>query len=294
MKSNDSLTCARGAAADEWYTTPAMLDAGATPCMPAMRGRDILCPCDDLTHTAFPDWVLAHWDECAPKSLTVVAHVWDGGLLGGHGAMRTWTASDRYSDRVLVDDGDFRSPEVTAMLAPGTLVFTNPPFSLTREFIPWVLEHDADMLIVNNLNNLTTGRTGGYLLAGRIRLAHGDIAGMGFATPDGRRRLGFARWFTTLPETPADPPRPLHPTRRYRGHEGEWRSCDTYPAIDCPTLADIPVDYRGVMGVPITFADHMDARHWRLIGILDNDASRSGRPVVDGRRTYKRLLIRRA
>lgn len=296
---NHSLTRAAKRARDEYYTTPLMVETGCRPYIRYMRGKHLLCPCDDLTHTAFPDWILANWEDIRPASLTAVRHTWEGGLLGGHGTIRTWTGPKESVERELDGDGDFRSPEITRLLGEDTLIVTNPPFSLTREFVPWALRGNAGLLIVNTLNNMLNGPLGPLMLTGRLRCAHARIDRLDFHTPDeyggDGARIGVARWLTTLPENPLDPPQPLSLTREYRGHENEWRRYDDYPqAIDCPTVADIPKDYMGLMGVPITFLDHMDTREWRLKGILGGaDSFSPARGIIDGRRQYKRLLVER-
>lgn len=176
----------------------------------------------------------------------------------------------------LEGDGDFRSPECLELLKEADIVVTNPPFSLFREYIATLMEYQKHFIVIGSQNAITYKEIFGYLMRNEMWLGNkfGDMA---FTVPDyyepratrywqddtGQkwRSMGNICWFTNLDIKKRH--EQLILVRRYAGHEDEYPRYDNYDAIEVSKVADIPSDYAGVMGVPITFLDkHGGVNGW--------------------------------
>ena len=211
--------------------------------------------------------------------------------------------------------GDFRSKECLDLLDEADIVVTNPPFSLFREYVKTLTDHGKKFIIIGNLNAVTYKNVFQPLRDGRLRLGVSVHAGgLVFNIPDdypldadvcgvdenGRRyiRVKNARWYTNMEND--EPPTLLPLTRRYKGHEDEYPKYDNYNAIEVSKIADIPEDYDGIMGVPITFVDKHNPNQFEIVGCTaafgrphDWPDTINMTPTINGRRLYRRLLIRR-
>ncbi|HLP86730.1 MAG TPA: adenine-specific methyltransferase EcoRI family protein [Candidatus Paceibacterota bacterium] len=159
--------------------------------------------------------------------------------------------------------GDFRSKECVELLKQADIIVTNPPFSLFREFMKLLVEHNKDFVIIGNKNAITYKDVFRLIKADKLWLGvshRNKGTGMFFSIPnanylenptrvkDGKVFIGGAVWFTTL-DTPAN----HEPITLYKKYTpGEYPKYDNYDAIEVSRTKDIPVDYDGYMGVPIT------------------------------------------
>lgn len=210
--------------------------------------------------------------------------------------------------------GDFRDPECVEFLKQADIVVTNPPFSLFREYVEQLLKYDKQFLIIGNQNNVTYKEIFPLLMENKLWLGYksGDMA---FRVPDyyeprdtrywqdetGQkwRSLGNICWFTNLDHSKR------HETLDLVCHYSpeEYPTYDNYNAINVNKVQDIPCDYEGAMGVPVTFLDKynpeqfeiLNANHYRKNGLVplkphglikDKDGAINGKP------TYARILIR--
>ena len=183
-------------------------------------------------------------------------------------------------------DGDFRSPECLALLDEADIVVTNPPFSLFREYIAVLMEHQKRFLVIGNQNSVTYKEIFPLLMNGDMWLGNnsGDMA---FTVPayyeprDTRywqdengqkwRSMGNICWFTNLDIKKRH--EELILVRRYS--PVEYPRYENYDAIEVSKVSDIPCDYSGVMGVPITFLDKHNPDQFDILGIT--------RPWMDSR-----------
>ena len=177
----------------------------------------------------------------------------------------------------LEGDGDFRSSECLDLLEEADIVVTNPPFSLFREYIATLMEYKKRFIVVGHQNAITYKEIFPLIKDGSLWLGAGFKANVGFfqspyedmakATD---RREGFIRvsgvmWFTNLDIKKRH--EQLILVRRYAGYEDKYPRYDNYDAIEVSKVADIPSDYAGVMGVPITFLDKHSPEQFEIIGI---------------------------
>jgi hypothetical protein len=225
----------------------------------------------------------------------------------------------------LAGDGDFRSDECIDLLSEADLVVTNPPFSLFREFIGLLAHHHKDFIILGNMNAATCREI--FPLFRDNQVWYGASIRSGdrkFYVPDsypldaancgvdggGRRyiRVKGVRWFTNLETTRRH--EPLKLTNHYTPRQ--YPRYENYDAIDVGRTQDIPIDYVGVMGVPITFLDKYSPDQFEIVMLANGNArtnvsrntlaavgyrahreDRGGVGIIDGRRVYARILIRR-
>lgn len=229
----------------------------------------------------------------------------------------------------LEGDGDFRSEEVTKLRDEVDIVVTNPPFSLFREFLAWLVEGDVKFSIIGNSNAITYKGVFPLVKENRLWLgATGNTTDMVFRVPQGAvvkesdkakaarlgypsteattyTRLGNSCWFTNIEHGRRHEPLVLmtmednliYGSKRVR--ETAYPHYDNYDAIEVPETKGIPSDYDGVMGVPISFLDKYNPDQFEILG-CSYDYGRPAEwpsdtvmsPSVDGRNIYKRIFIR--
>ena len=175
---------------------------------------------------------------------------------------------------LLEGDGDFRSRECIELLKEADIVVTNPPFSLFREYVAHLVEFNKKFIIIGNKNSITYKEIFSLIKAGQIWLGYRNInQDMWFIVPedydfekvvDGKRlKHIMGCWFTNLDTTKRHEFMTL-----YRRFEPEtYPHYDNYDAINVDKVAEIPYDYEGVMGVPITFLDKHNPEQFEIIGI---------------------------
>jgi len=197
----------------------------------------------------------------------------------------------------LEGNGDFRSEECLALLDEADIVVTNPPFSLFRKYVAVLMEHEKKFIVIGSQNAITYKEIFPLLKDDDVWL--GSTHPKEFIQRDGTvKKFGNICWFTNLDIKKRH--EELILVKKYAGHEGEYPTYDNYDAIEVSKVADIPLDYDGVMGVPITFLDKYCPDQFEIIGISGDLANpllidgkrKTGRFYVNGRRLYDRLAIR--
>jgi len=211
---------------------------------------------------------------------------------------------------LLRGDGDFRSPECVELLKEADIVVTNPPFSLFREYVEQLIEYEKGFIIIGNTNALTYKEIFKLFKENKIRTGYTNFnVGMYFFVPDswgeyhkiedGRKmvRVSTSCWFTNLEVLKHKVFLTLY--KKY-SPEGYSRF-DNYDAINIDTVSEIPSDYDGAMGVPVTFVDKYNPEQFEIIdgigrySILDNERTkRAGKylSMIDGKAIYFRYIIR--
>ena len=213
----------------------------------------------------------------------------------------------------LKDNGDFRSDECIKLLKQADIVVTNPPFSLFREYLTQLMEYGKKFLILGDQNAITYKETFGYIKENRLWLGYDNGGTKWFQVPmdydittesrkkieNGVKYLSMGRilWFTNLDTTKRHDNIVLY--KKYTPEE--FPKYDNYNAINVDKVSDIPMDYDGVMGVPITFVDKYNPKQFELLGIMNTGEENKGirhkgtlhgRPLVNGVEKYLRILIK--
>ena len=209
----------------------------------------------------------------------------------------------------LEGDGDFRSPECIAALKEADIVVTNPPFSLFKEYVAQLIQYDKKFLIIGNMNAITYKEIFPLIKENKIWLGYGFQRDPHFRVPDNYeeratrfwidergqkwRSFGNMHWFTNL-----DVRKRHEDILLYMKYTPEkYPRYDNYDAIEVSKTAEIPMDYFGVMGVPITFLDKYNPDQFEIIGNAGSYGvdgySLCPALYISGKKIYKRILIRR-
>lgn len=204
-------------------------------------------------------------------------------------------------------DGDFRSAECVELLKRADIVVTNPPFSLFKEFLAQIVEFDKEFIVIGNTNALTYKEVFKLFQKDKIRTGYTNFnVGMFFEVPDtfdkyhhvdentGRKiaRVSTSCWFTNLEVMKHKETITLY--KKYSLEE--YPKYDNYDAINVNKYTEIPYDYNGVMGVPITFLDKFNPNQFEILGQMVTtkvDDYNFGYPYINGKKIYARVLIKR-
>ena len=217
-------------------------------------------------------------------------------------------------------NGDFRSAECVAALKEADVVVTNPPFSLFREYVKQLVDFDKKFLIIGNLNCITYKEIFPLIMQNKIWLGYKMGRGIsGFIVPEyyelygtearisekGQRIVSTNQclWLTNLDISKRH--EDIFLFRRYKEEPELFPRYDNYDAIEVSRTAEIPEDYFGAMGVPITFLDKYNPNQFEILGhtsandlspaveALRLDPKNRNRGIINGQQKYDRILIRR-
>lgn len=338
MAGNSSLGAAKDAKNDEFYTQYSDIEAEMNAYVEfnpdVFRGKTILLPCDDPEWSNFTKYFAANFERFGLKKLISTSYaksagsrqltlfeqespLFDADKHDTHGKLFTLTRDKDGSGHVDTDDiefsgylegdGDFRSVEVKALRDEADIIITNPPFSLFREFLTWILEAGKQFVILGNMNAITYKEVFPYLKDNEIWLGYKSLnQDMYFDVPDERKewllankkegsaykiidgvvmgRLASACWFTNLDHGKRHELLLLDTMahnlkfnkrlcKKFERDFGviEYPHYDNYDAIEVPFTECIPSDYDGVMGVPITFMDKFNPEQFEIIGATESE-----------------------
>lgn len=221
----------------------------------------------------------------------------------------------------LVDEGDylagdFRSNKSIELLEESDIVVTNPPFSLFREYVAQLIKYKKEFLILGNMNQITSkyifpliknnmmwlGCNNGskeYMVS--FKYAKENPSKVYLKDNNYYTKLGNTCWYTNIDHIKRQTTIPLDLGHIYYGHENQYPKYENYEAINVDRLSDIPYDYMGLIGVPISFIDKYCPEQFEIIGNSNDLANsieidgkkRSGRFYINKRRLYERIVIRR-
>jgi len=312
------------------------------------KGKTVLLPCDDPEWSNFTKYFAQNFDKLGLKKLISTSYApnskpkeipyqptlfeidspdFDETKTVSNGKIFT-LSGDRTGDKVinvedlewgyLGGDGDFRSDEIRALRDEADVIITNPPFSLFREFLAWVVEADKSLVIVGNMNAITYREVFPLIKGNRMWLgATANSTDLVFRVPAGFEvadsdrekaarlgyvgdytRLGNACWFTSLDHGRRHQPLPLMTEAdniKFSKHKQVkgvgYQKYDNYDAIEVPFTDAIPSDYDGAMGVPISFLDKYNPEQFEIVKFRHGDDGRDLR-LVGGKTPYFRILIR--
>lgn len=209
---------------------------------------------------------------------------------------------------LLDGDGDFRSPECVELLKEADIVVTNPPFSLFRDYIALLEEYQKQYIVIGNMNAAIYKEIFPLIKENRIWLGY-NSGHFWFKVPNSYeekktdfkidehgqkwRRMGNICWFTNV-----DIEKRHENMILFRNYSPEeYQKYDNFDAIEVGKTADIPFDYDGVMGVPLTFMSQYNPEQFEIIGLdrytVPKEFLVGGRVAINGKPKYARILIRR-
>ena len=294
MAENNNLGAAKKAKKDEFYTQLSDIESELRHYTEHFRGKTVLCNCDDPRVSNFFHYFTYGFEYLGLKRLITTCYKnQERDLFSQNDSERAiWLeyTGDKNGNRIpdpeeiglhyLQGDGDFRSKECIELLEQADIVVTNPPFSLFREYVAQLVKYNKKFLIIGNQNAITYKEIFPLIKEGKLWMGPSIHSGdREFGVPDdyplnaagyrvdeqGRKfiRVKGVRWFTNLEHTKRHEPLIL-----YRNYTPEdYPRYDNYDAINVDKTSEIPMDYDGVMGVPITFLDKYCPEQFEIVGI---------------------------
>ena len=352
---NENLRTAQQGKNDEFYTQfhdiEVEMNAYIEYNPDVFRGKTILLPCDDPEWSNFTKFFALKFEEYGIKKLISTSYApeskkmilgdlfseyeqsspqFDADKSKTHGKIFILDKDISGDGRINIDDlhwnylkgnGDFRSPEVTALRNEADIIITNPPFSLFRDFLAWIIKADKQFIIIGNVNAITYKEPFQLIMKNQMWLGStihsGDrefevptdypikAAGWRVDKETGRKfiRVKGVRWFTNIDHGRRHEPLPLmsmNDNLRYSRHKelkGKtgYNRYFNYTAIDVPFTDSIPTDYDEVMGVPITFLDKYCPEQFEIIGLgIANLGLQAGvQPYTSEHKRYRKEVQRR-
>ncbi len=316
---NANLNAAAKAKKDEFYTQLTDIEKELRHYRQHFKGKTVLCNCDDPFESNFFKYFVLNFNRLGLKKLIATCYAGSpiankqlsiSAVLGeveeisnkpykavvttvydksGDGGVDMFDVAELFKSgenelSELEGDGDFRSPECLALLDEADIVVTNPPFSLFREYVTTLLEHEKLFVIIGSFNAITYKEIFPLLRDNKIWLGMGFQNGNAyFRIPEENARefaqgvydpeSGFVHfrnctWFTNLDIKKRHEEMIL--VKRYQ--PALYPKYDNYDAIEVSKTADIPCDYSGVMGVPITFLDKYCPDQFEIVGMAKRGA----------------------
>lgn len=297
--SNSGLNAAKAKKYDEFYTRRQDIEAELRFYRDEFAGKTVYCNCDDPWESEFVQYFCRNFRELGLRKLMATHyepnkenHSYSISIDGDSDGDGEVTVADLVKTE-LVCNGDFRSRECIELLDEADIVVTNPPFSLFREYMAQLIEHDKKFLIIGNKTACKAKEIFPYIKDEKVWLGRSiHSGGMWMRLPKGtiaesknaREEGGFTivnvagvRWFTNLKSV------------QHQGGvslEGNYYSPDqnpkylNYDAIDVESVNKIPCDYEGEMGVPISIFDKLDTDQFELVGIMSNPETLPGIRVI--------------
>lgn len=321
----NNLGAARKAKQDEFYTQWGDIEREMNAYLEydpdVFRNKTILLPCDDPEWSNFTKYFALHFTDLGIKKLISTSFApnsnagaafymptlfetedssFDEAKSLERGRVFTLTSEDVSGDGrddiddlkwcYLQGDGDFRSDEVTAMRDEADFVITNPPFSLFREFVAWLMNGGVRFSIIGSNSAPTTKEIFPLVKSNELWLGRGFAKGNAyFRVPDAARteyadgvydpetkmvHFRNVSWFTNIEHGRRHEPLQLMTMAdnlKYSRHKQiqsvGYRTYDNFDALEVPRVDAIPSDYDGVMGVPVTFLDRYNPDQFEIIGI---------------------------
>jgi len=313
---NKSLGKARNSKQDEFYTQLSDIERELRHYKNHFKGKAVYCNCDDPRISNFFHYFSYNFEKLSLKKITTTCYKnqnidlfsqndseqaiyleYDGDRNGN-----SVPDSKEIDIKPLKGDGDFRSKESIELLEQADIVVTNPPFSLFREYVAQLIEYDKKFLIIGNQNAIAY--KGIFSLMKENKVWLGYTHPEKFIVPDDYeqreyrswrdengvnwRSLGNACWFTNLDISKRHEEIILY--KLY--NPDEYPKYDNYDAINVDKIKEIPMDYDGLMGVPVTFMDKYNPDQFEIIGNEYDLNIDKGRGYIKGKRMYSRIFIK--
>ena len=261
--------------------------------------------------------LLLQFDLDAPDEPRKVAHkieITEVKDANGDGAVdlsdvRYLLQNDKNVISILKGNGDFRSPECVELLKEADIVVTNPPFSLFREYVAQLVKYEKKFIVLGNMNALTYREIFPLFKKNKIWIGYGFNLSMVFKTTypnllEANRKYVISKgydpdknyvktpaiaWFTNI-----DIQKRHEDLILYKSYNPkEYPKYDNYDAINVDKTSEIPCDYDGMMGVPITFLDKYNPEQFEIVGNEYSLNINKSRGYINGKRMYSRIFIRK-
>jgi hypothetical protein len=314
---NQLLQKAKKSKSDEFYTQLCDIESELKHYKTHFKDKVVFCNCDDPRISNFFKYFTDNFEDLGIKKILTSCYKEQSGDLFSEESEETGfffeyrnTADEKNKLSVpeilhFKGDGDFRSSESIDLLKKSDIVVTNPPFSLFRKYVEQLVKHDKKFLIIGNVNAITykdifklikenkawLGINLGRGVSGFIVPKHYELYGTEARIDGLGNRIvspNNCLWLTNLDTYKRHEDIVL--TREYFGNETEYPKYDNYDGINVNKTKDIPLDYKGAMGVPITFLHKFNPDQFEIIKFRKGDDEKD--LSINGKCPYFRILIR--
>ncbi len=302
---NSNLNRASIAKNDEFYTRLTDIEKELGHYKEHFKNKIVFCNCDDPKESNFFKYFVLNFKFLGLKKLIsthynknsnsykleVTEDINNDGIVNLDDAIKT----------ELVGDGDFRSDECIEILKEADIVVTNPPFSLFREYIAQLINYNKNFIVIGSENSITYKEIFPLIKENKVWL--GNTRPKEFVQPDGTiKKFGNICWYTNL-----DIAKRHEDIILYKiFSESYYSKYDNYNAIEVSKVKEIPQNYDGIMGVPITFIDKYSPEQFEIIGcdydvksgllpmLINKDWNgKLDRGYINGERIYARVFIQK-
>ena len=324
---NNNLAKAKKNKNDEFYTQLVDIENELKHYKNHFKDKTVYCNCDDPRVSNFFHYFSYNFENLGLKKLITTCYKnQDMELFSKNSSERAIYLEyngDKNGDKVpnpteigiklLKGDGDFRSPESIELLKQADIVVTNPPFSLFREYVAQLIDYEKQFVIIGNKNAITYKEIFKLIKDNKLWIGNTPMGvDMLFDVPKefaqkliSNKKEGSsyrlingvvkgraqAVWFTNLDHDKRHENLILYKTY----NEAEYPKYDNYDAINVDKTSDIPIDYQGAMGVPITFLDKYNPYQFEILGMDDHRLQypewRGRGPDLNGKAIYRRVII---
>ncbi|MCK9303250.1 MAG: adenine-specific methyltransferase EcoRI family protein [Bacteroidales bacterium] len=314
---NTLLQKAKNSKSDEFYTQISDIESELQYYKSHFKDKVVYCNCDDPRTSNFYKYFFSHFKELGLKKIITACYRKQTFDLfhnkeEEHGFFLEYTGNKvdhdnaGYTDIVhFKGDGDFRSSESIELLKQADIIVTNPPFSLFREFVNQLVKYNKQFLIIGNINAITykeifkliqenkawLGTNLGRGISGFIVPDHYELYGTEARIDDFGNRIispNNCLWLTNIDNSKRH--EDIELTKRYFGNENEYPKYDNYDGINVNNTQDIPADYMGYMGVPITFLHKFNPDQFEIIKFRKGNDEKD--LAINGKCPYFRILIK--
>ena len=322
MAKNSNLRNAAAAKQDEFYTMLTDIEKEMSHYKDFFKGKVVYCNCDDARESNFFKYFSKNFEFLGLKKLITTGYKAEGKgvvlIYEGDKNGNRKVDEDEVEVKELQGNGDFRSAECIEFLKEADVVVTNPPFSLFREYVAQLMEYGKKFIIIGNKNAIVCKEIFPYIKNNQLWMGCTITSGdREFLIPEhyethspslrvdenGNRylRVPGVCWFTNISNELRTTPLDL-----YKKYSNEYQKYDNFDAIKIDKTCDIPMDYDGEMGVPITFLFKYCPEQFEILDLINrymiydyfgvNETVRKNHSHcsnVNGKTAYARILIRK-
>ena len=302
---------------DEFYTQLVDIERELKHYKEHFKNKIVFCNCDDPWISNFFHYFSHNFEQLKLKKLITTCYKSQHADLFSQNdsekAIYLEYTGDKNGDNIptpdeigikhLKEDGDFRSKECIELLKKSDIVVTNPPFSLFREYVAQLIEYKKKFIIIGHQNAITYKEIFKLIKENKIWLGYGFKGGAGhfinkhyedYATAsdhkEGMIRVSGVTWFTNLEIKKRHEDLILY--RSYFENKKEYPTYDNFDAINVDKTKDIPNEYDGIIGVPVSFLDKYNPEQFEIIGNEYDLKISKGRGYINGQRMYGRIFIK--
>lgn len=284
---NKNLAKAKKVKNDEFYTLYEDVEKEVNYYKNHLENKVVYCNCDNSEESNFWKYFYDNFKTLKLKKIVSTFYTEEGK------SYKTEYDGKNIVQTNLLGNGDFRSSESIEILKSCDLVITNPPFSLFRDFVSLMLKHNKDFLIIGPKNAITYKQIFPHIKNNRIRLGKNESKGtMWFKGITGELQSVASYWFTTINNKKIhkwiDLSESYCPVK--------YPKYDNFDAINVNKVVEIPHDYDGIMGVPITFLAKHNPSQFEIIGEFNHGSDCEydlAKPSINNKDIFKRIAIRR-